>query len=432
MSDVEDLLTRTLRDPARALPVPADPLPAIRARVRAQRRNAVLGAAAAVLVVVAAVLVPAVVGRLNRPLPPATGAGLLSWRPQGPAAGDADLAARAGRAWRDQGGARSASVLWAGDPERPTGRATVVLLQGRDAAGSPMLAELAVEGDGLRLVRSGRLPDPGIPAVELSGRPLGETLLVVPPDTQWLHLTPTPAEQVVEDHLIDIDGLVHLPANSPGLTPGRYLLARGVGRKLLGEGTGPVEGLAVPRGQLRAAEPTWRGPAGGVLNDEDLYSSAGVLAGLLDGTGPVQVALIDNTVTLDLPGGPGEPRLYELRRGGRTWLGSAVWLNRTPYCPRVREITGAVATTGADVLRCWVPPARGGVLSVLLADGVRLAGLTVAAAGPGQRPVTRTGAPIEGGLVLGFGRDFPTGPGRLTLVDGAGRPRPPLELPAYS
>ena len=70
MSELEDLLVRTLRDPARELPAPADPLPGILARARTQRRNTVLSVAAVVVLAVVAVLTPGALRRSDG-LPPA-------------------------------------------------------------------------------------------------------------------------------------------------------------------------------------------------------------------------------------------------------------------------------------------------------------------------------------------------------------------------
>ena len=127
-----------------------------------------------------------------------------------------------------------------------------------------------------------------------------------------------------------------------------------------------------------------------------------------------------------------------MRRDGRTWLASGVryvGLARsevTVHCLRLTEITGRVAATDALVTRCWLPEERAGVVLVHLADGVRLTGVTLAAAGPGQRPWRYSGKPVGSGLAQAFGTDFPTGPGRVTLVDAAGKPLPPVEVPPYS
>jgi hypothetical protein len=430
--DLEDLLVRTLRDPARALPAPADPMAGIRSRAHAQRRNLVLAVAAAVAVVVVAVLTPFTL-RTSADLPPATGQSLLDWGPRGALVNDTALVADAERAWREAGGARRpagpVSLLYAGD----IGEQRVVLLQGRDAAGAPLLAETAATGavGPQRLVRADPLTDTGIVAIRVSTEK--ETSLVVRPDTATLVVL---GSSTTSEFLGPGDGVV---VAASGLT-GRQLAALDLGGRVLGDGVVADDGrLPLVRRPLRVASPTWQRhgltPRGGDLTD------ALTLAALIARTrtagpwdGPIEIAAVAGGSSIEIGGRMAEPRLYELRRSGRTWLASGVSVPGAAVlqCPRATEITGRVADVHAYLSRCRLPALRGGLLHLVLDDDVRATRVTIAAAAPGQLAVDSAGQPVDGGLVQAFDTNFPTGPGRVTLADAAGTALPPLEVPAYS
>jgi hypothetical protein len=438
VNELEDLLVRTLRDPARALPAPAEPLPAIRARARAQRRHAALGVAALVLVTVAALVVPMSLRRAD-PLPPASGHSLLDWAPRGPLAGDTALVAEAERTWREGGTRRPAdavSLLWAG----PIGGERTVLLQGRDGAGTALVALTA--GDPQRVVRVDLLTDPGTAGVRLA---VGNaTFLLMRPDAASVY--------VLEEwgstgwaETVPADGVV---PDAVGYKVRQYV-ARDASGQILGEGTVARDGsLPLVVGPVRQAAPTWRHarliplPIAGEIGRQVVprLDEAGA-------AGPVEVAALEG----GFGGKPAElytdaarSWLYEVRRGGRTWLASGVLDLRPPppqdpvqsfdplQCLRLTEITGRVAATDALVTRCWLPGSRAGVVLVHVADGVRLTGMTLAAARPGERTWRYSGEPVGSGLAQAFGTDFPTGAGRVTLVDASGKPLPPVEVPPYS
>jgi hypothetical protein len=431
-NDLEDLLVRTLRDPARALPAPTDPVPAIVARARAQRRHAVLGVAAVILATVAALVVPMSLRTTDSP-PPATGrraASLLEWPARGPLTGDTALIAEAERAWRDGSSRRPAgavSLLWAG----PIGGGPTVLLQGRDVDGTALVA--LTTGDPQRVIRVDPLPDPGIAGVRLA---VGTTtFMVVRPDAASVWLLEDWGASGWEEH-VPADGLV---AGFPGFE-GRRFSVRDAFGQVITEGTVAEDGsLPLAGGPVRLAAPTWRRtnliPLG-----PDVEVGRQLAKRLGDaGTGPVEVAALEG----GFGGKPAELRvdglgatswLYEVRRDGRTWLASGVrWFESGAQvrCLRLTEITGRVAETQALVTRCWLPEQRVGVLLVHLAHGVRLTGVTLDAAGSGQRPFRHTGDSAEG-LAQGFRAEFPTGPGRVTLADARGKALPPVEVPAYS
>jgi hypothetical protein len=419
MSSVEDLLTRTLRDPARALPVPADPVPAIRHRARAQRRNTALGLAAVVLVVAATVFAPSVVGRVTRPTPVATdpapqGSGLLDWPPSGPLSGDAGLVGDAADVW----GQRGTRLVWAGR----VGADRAVLLQGLDAHGVPMLAEVADGAAGLGLLRAEPITDPGIVVVRLAAAPDRAALLVRPGGASVGLLDST---QVWQDP--PVDGVVTV---GPGRAGGRLVVLDLDGR-VIGDGPVPAAGtLTAARGPVRLFAPGWQRTGGYPTPQAADYVDGAYLAQQLGG-GPVEVAVLDQQTKVNVPGGPARPRFYEVRRNGRTYLGSALWLGGRPYC--LTLIDAGAATSDALVLRCWLPSAREGLVAVVLREGIQLAELRIDTSGPGQRPMRVTpGSPaLRGGLTADLGSAFPTGPGLLRLEDYSGQARPSIRLPAY-
>ena len=438
MNDLEDLLVRTLRDPARALPVPAEPMAGIRARARAQRRRAGLGVAAVVLATVAALVVPMAL-RASGPLPPAAPEPaapnqiLLDWPARGLLARDTALVAAAERAWRAGGGRRpsgAVSLLWAGRiGDRPT-----VLLQGRDRDRSALVA--LTTGSPQRVVRVDPLPDPATAGVRLAVG--SESFLLIRPDagSVWI-LEEWGASGVAER--MPADGVV---PDAAGYPVRRYVLRDSAGQ-ILGEGTVARDGsLPLVVGAVRQAGPTWRHarliplPLPAEI-DRDVVprlDRAGA-------AGPVEVAALEGGFggrPAELFAGAARSWLYEVRRGGRTWLASGVRFlgpaaaGPEVQCLRLTEITGRAAATAALVTRCRPPGQRAGALFVHLADGVRLTGATLTAAGPGERTWRYAGKPVAGGLGQAFEADFPTGAGRLMLVDAAGKPLPPVEVPPYS
>lgn len=438
MTDLEDLLVRTLRDPGRAIPAAADPMTGIRSRARTQRRTTAL-AVAAVVAVLAAIAVPTAVLRTDpaalppaataTPTPPA-GTGPLDWAPRGELAGDASVRAVAERAWRtapDEAVRPDGAVwlLWAGALDDRQ----VVLLQGRVAGGRAYVARTI---DGGLTVEP--LNDPDALAVHLVQDGMFDgTRLLLRPGAQGVRLELAAGADREEDYPVGDDALVKIPWDSYGLPAGRRMSVLDASGRVLGVATGPIEGrLVVPGGNERATRPTWRAPVESTHGSQVLIWG-GYLATLIGGSGPVDVAPVADSTEVTTAGGLLAPRTYEVRRGGRVWLTSAVWVGNTPYCVQAQEITGRVATTPAYVVRCHLPALRTGLLQVVLADDARLTRLTVAAGGPGQGRQDRNWpTPVDGGVILTYGADFPTGAGRLTLVDAAGKPLPAVEVPAYS
>lgn len=428
MNDIEDLLIRTLRDPARALPVCADPVPAIRARARTQRRSAALAVAAVVLVTAAAVVVPTALGRLTRPTPAATdgppaGAGLIPWSAQGPQARDRGLVAGAVRTWQGSSGVRperALALLWAGMVD---GR-RIVLLQALDAEGRPWLAR--VDGDA---VQAEPITDPGVAAIRAAG-----THIVVRPGAQRVLLLGTgdlavlPAVAVTDVR----DGLATFTGGFEGF---RFrVLVLDADGQILGDSDGSPYGLALRRGTVRLAMPSWKGP-GRTPTGAD-YADATLLANRLNGPGPVEAAVVGEQgwVLPHVPGGRVELRFSEVRRGGRTWLGSVMWIGERPACVQLDEVTGRVGVVGAIVSRCWLRGSGQGIVAVLVADGSRMIAMDLrAGGGTSERQYRRTFEPPAERLWSDtFGVDFPTGTGSVTVTDYARRTRPALELPAYA
>lgn len=436
MTELEDLLVRTLRDPARDLPAPVDPVPGIVARARAQRRRAATGIAAVVLATVAAVAVPMSL----RPAPdraqPAAPQRLLDWAPRGALAKDTALVAEAERAWRESGARRPAgtvALLWAGK----LGTGPAVLLQGRDDDGRALVA-LTV-GRPQRVVRVDPLTDPATAGVRLAVD--RTSFLLMRPGTGSVYLLEDEGSTGWAE-TVPADGVVPDAVSYPVR---RYVVRDGSGQ-IFGEGAVAPDGsLPLVAGPLRQAAPTWRRSRQIPLPiDPEVGRQVVPRLDAAGATGPVEVAALvggfgGRPAELHVAGRAGSRSwLYEVRRGGRTWLASAAWsLDQSRSASRVQclgltEITGRVAATPALATRCQVPGSSAGVVMVHLADGVRLAGATLTAAGPGQRTWRYSGRPVGTGLAEGFDTGFPTGAGRLTLVDAAGTPLPPVEVPPYS
>ena len=426
MNDIEDLLIRTLRDPARALPVRTDPMPAIRARI--QRRSAALAVAAVVLVTVAAIVVPTALGHFTRPTPAATdgppaGAGLIPWSAQGPQAPDRGLVAGAVRTWQGSSGLRperALALLWAGMVD---GR-SIVLLQALDAEGRPWLAR--VDGDA---VQAEPITDPSVAAIRAAG-----THIVVQPGAQRvlllgtgdLAVLPAVAATGVRDGLATFTG---------GFEDFRFhVVVLDADGQILGDSDGSPYGLALRRGTVRLAMPSWKGP-GRTPTGMD-YADATLLANRLNGAGPVEAAVVGEQgwVLPHVPGGRVELRFSEVRRGGRTWLGSVMWIGERPACVQLDDVTGRVGAVGAIVARCWLRGSGQGIVAVLVADGSRMVAMDLrAGAGTSERQYRRTFEPPAERLWSDtFGVDFPTGTGSVTVTDYAGRTRSALELPAYA
>ncbi|HEY6749452.1 MAG TPA: hypothetical protein VI357_27510 [Mycobacteriales bacterium] len=428
MSPVEELLTRTLRDPARTLPVPADPVPAIRHRARRQRRNTALGLAAMVLVVAATLLAPAAAGRFTRPAPVAThpaprGSGLLEWPASGPLAGDTALVRDAAERWRDSTG--TVRLVWAGR----VGTDRVVLLQATGSDGTPALAQVADRAGTLTLLTTEPIRDPGVSALRLvdPAGPAARTLLLARPGAVTVRVllgsglsAPVPAGGVVD---------------LPGELAGQPVAVLDRDGRVVGDGDLPRPGgLAVVRGDVRLAAAGWDG---NVEAPEARDYAAGRVLGSLLGPGPgrsypVEVAGIEGVGTLDLRSGrQAEPRFYELHRAGRTYLGWVVWVDGTPHCAHLDDVTDSGVQPDALVLRCALPQERAGLVEVHLHNGIRLSGLRLDAARPGETTVARTfPLPLDNGYVSALDA-LPTGPGRLRLEDVSGQARSPITLPPY-
>jgi hypothetical protein len=432
MTDLEELIARTLHDPARALPVPADPLPAIRARARAQRRAAVLTVAAVAVLAVAAVLVPAALLRPDAALPPATGSSLLDWGARGPLVRDTALVRAAQQAWQERDGVRTVSPVWAG----PVAGRKLVLLQGLDRDGRPVLAQLT--DDPPAVVRTERLTDPGIPAVRLTGvHPDGpaSTAFVLRPGA----VAVIPAEPLTADYPFheSTDGLAVLSRDAPG---GQVAVVD-INRAVLGDGLLDPDGaLLLSRSGIGLAAPTWDwGPARQESTD---YPAARLLADRLPAgdAGPVEVSvLFRNTwVMKSVSGGYPNPRFYEVRRGGRVWVAAGIWIRETPYCLRFTELTGRLRTVNAVVLRCWLPQANLGLVDVVTTRTAELATLELhTGGGAAEQAYIKRFRPRPPELRdQGYhwsemwGRDLPTGPGRVRLLDRAGTALPDVEVPA--
>lgn len=428
MNSVEELLTRTLRDPARQLPVPADPVPAIRHRVRTQRRNTALGLVAVVLVMAATLLAPAAVSRFTRPAPTATTGGeLLPWAPHGELRDDADLIRAAERVWRsapDRRPTGAARTLWAGR----IGGARVVVLQARTADG-PAVAQVMDQDGALRLVAADPLTGPAPAALQLvEPVPLSYRVrLLAAPDT-WSVMVYDRSQAAAgglrgergDDGLVQVDKVagddelaVALDERDRALTSGQL----------------PAAGhLPTTRGPVTVVRSGWDPNLTGRMA-ADTVGDGALLADRLGG--PIEIAqLSDNDTGGELTGGRAAfGRFYEVHRGGARYLAWLVAVRQgvqpaRTYCLRLERFTGT--GPGAVVLRCALPQFGGGILSVLPRPECRSGQLVL---GSFRRTLVWSGS--DGGSMERTGPDFPTGAGRLELVDDRGRRLPPIELPAY-
>lgn len=425
MSDIEDLLGRTLRDPARALPAPADPLPAIRARADRQRRNTTLGVLAVVLVVAATLAVPAAVTRLALPAPTAnTDSGLLPWAPRGELAGDTDLAKAAENAWRSGSGLRPTGrtrTLWAGR----IGLTRVVLLQARTAAG-PAVAELWDRDGQIDVVAVDRIGTSTLLRVIAPFPNEYEARLLGPPDTSSVEVYAGAAPIGALRGDRGADGLVLMDTVDDAR--GGLLVALDVGGRPLSSGLLPAIGsLPSPRGPVTVVGPEWDPSVPAAQLTAATVNDGAALAERLGG--PIEIAqLAGPHAGFQLRGKIyAFPRFYEVHRDGTRYLATLVAVQdeqrrETPYCVRLERITGAGTT--AIVNRCALPAFGTGALSVLSRSDVRSGELIV---GPQRHPVPGYGT----SSLENTGPDFPTGAGRLELTDTAGRALPPIEVPAY-
>jgi hypothetical protein len=425
VSDIEDLLGRTLRDPARALPAPADPLPAIRARAGRQRRNTALGVVAAVLVVAATLAVPAAVTRLNRAAPTATtDSGLLPWAPRGELAGDTDLAEAAEKAWRSGSGLRPTGrtrTLWAGR----IGLTRVVLLQARTAAG-PAVAELWDRDGRIDVVAADPLGTSTLLRVVAPFPNEYEARLLGPPDTSSIevYVGPAPLGALRGDR--GEDGLVVVEkVDDAG---GSLVVALDVGGRPLTSGLLPAIGsLPLPRGAVTVVGSEWDPSVPAAQLTGATVDDGAALAERLGG--PIEIAqLAGPNSGFQLRGETyAFPRFYEVHRDGTRYLATLVAVQdeqgrETPYCIRLERITGA--GPAAIVNRCALPAFDTGALSVLSRSDVRSGELVV---GSQRHPVPGYGT----SSLENTGPNFPAAAGRLELVDKDGRRLPTIQVPAY-
>lgn len=373
---VQELLTRTLRDPARDLAVPADPVPTIRRRARAQRRNAALGLAAVLIVVAATLLAPAAAGRFTRPAPVATdppprGSGLLEWPASGPLAGDARLVDDAIHRWRQAPQrvlAGSPRLVWAGRVRA-------------HAAAAPARGGVGHGDDEPGPVRAG----PG----RRRGRPRRRPGRLA--DGRAGPRRPDPRRRHGAGDVADAGQSRPDPADQPGLG---------------------WRGPAAAVGRLRRSRDAHRRAARG---------RGGSGRGRCD-RGPLHPgpAVRPQGGTAVLRGAPGRPDLPGLDRLDR---------RRASLHPsRRRHRRRRAARRDRPALRAAPGPHRDRL--VLPHNGIRLAGLRIDAARPGETadaPSLR--APVDG-YVAQLPR-FPTGPGIVRLEDDGGLTRPSIRLPAY-
>jgi hypothetical protein len=431
---VEDLLTRTLRDPGRALPIPADPVPAIRRRARTQRRNTALGLAAVVLVVAATLLGPAAVGRFTRPVPVATepaprGSGLLDWPASGPLAGDTRLVQDAVGRWRrlpDAGPTGPVRLVWAGR----VGDDRVVLLQGPGAHGVPVLVEVGDRSGSFVFLRLEPVGDPGAAALRLKDPVAGtsDRTLLLPRPGAGSVLVLTKGDAV---HPVPAGGVVILD----GARTGDPVAVLDHEDRVLASGLVPgTERMPLAAEDVRLTTATWDSGRG-VRRPKGTDLAAGqVLRSTLDpaGTEPVEVGVIADDARIDLPSGhQAQPRFYEVHRAGRTYLGRIVWVGDLPYCEHLDDVRD-LGLQEALILRCALPAEHTGIVYVLFHNGLQGAGLRIDAARPGQQALAPDWSlPVRGSFATELPH-FPTGPGLLRLENDDGSPRPTIRLPAYA
>jgi hypothetical protein len=427
MTDLERLLRDTLTDPARALPPPADPLPGIRRRVRQQRRRraAVALAAAAAL---AAIVVPGrMLSRVAAPAPqPAVGTtpagGMLPWPARGPLAGDAALRAAAVRAWTGAASdrpRRDVSLLYAGR----VGEASVVLLQGRDEAGRPLLAEVAGPAAGpLRLVRAEPLPERAATSVGvLEPDGTGISRVLVTPAAGRGRIVVLAPGRAAENLPVDGDGLaaarhdlgtLQLVVQRP--VPADPATARRTGSatawRVVGDGSPTAGALRLDHGPVRLVAP----PAGwpDYPPDEQAYA---VGAGIADVSGPLDLAVLF-AADVDSAGHRYAARAYWVRDGHVQYVKTLMLVDGAAQCDSTWA-GGAPADLQVLPARCvaadgfqWVwAAARSAVAGVVI---------KVQPGRPGER-AAETGGLQQLGNGL-FGRNLPTGPGTVEAYGPTG------------
>jgi hypothetical protein len=225
-------------------------------------------------------------------------------------------------------------------------------------------------------------------------------------------------------------GVVELP----GELAGQAVAVLDRDGRVLGDGDLPQPGgFAVTRGDVRLTAAAWDSGAVRPPGADD-YAGGEVLGRTLDpsGTEPVEVSVIAADSAVDLRSGrPADPRFYEVHRAGRTYLGWIVWIGGRPFCPHLDDVTADGGQPDALVLRCALPQDRTGLVYVLPHNGLRLSGLRITAARPGEKTVAfELALPRDGGLPVEVD-PLPTGPGTVRLEDGAGDARPPISLLPY-
>ncbi|HEX6755309.1 MAG TPA: sigma factor-like helix-turn-helix DNA-binding protein [Mycobacteriales bacterium] len=443
-------------------------------RVRHRRLWPVLAAGAVtVLVVLGAVLVPAL--RTDPPVPAPQAAdvagpvasrpervpvrkvlnGLLNWPARGPLAADRSVEIEAGAAWGAavrgaEAPARGVTLLWAGTLD---GRRTAVL-QALDRRGRPRLAQAVEAGSGFRLLMAEPLPG-GTAVLSLlpAAGSSGPVRVLVSPEAQaadgLLAVNPMSAEPL-RRFPVDAGGVSGVLPSPPGAPTCSRVVVLGLGKLRGRVGSGPrvlQSGIMTAEMMVGMSESVEVGsatlaPADGAVPDMTWFGDGKTLARKVSGDGTLVLAALGPR----LPGrrlSAVDPRVvdsraYELRRGGRTYLGSVVEIDGRRICASAwpADRHGGPA---AFVLRCPLPGGTAGLVHVVAVAEVTTVSIALepTPAPPGQRAwsgsVTR---PTDQRSTSAFAAlipvpsGFPCGPGSVQ-VGGGGRGFRTSAVPVY-
>lgn len=386
--------------------------------------------------------------------------GLLDWPARGARGEDPGVLAAAATAWRTA--VRGAdtpttdiSVLYAGEVDGTQ----IVMMQALDGTGRPVLAQLGATATGpLRLAKAGPLPS-GTAVLSLlpANGPAGPNRVLVSPEAQTADglLTADPTSgNPLRRMPVDSEGVSGVLPSPPGAPTCSRVVVLGL-RTLQGRtSSGPrVLQSGIVRANLLTlmSEPVEVGsarlaPADSAVPAMTWFGDGMALGKKIDGRGTLVVAALGPRLP-DRQLSGADPRkvssaAYELRRGGRTWIGSVVRIDGKTICASATPVSAVRADgNAAFVLRCPVPGGTTGLLHVI--GGAEVSRIDVALkptpAPPGQRDYANQFGP-PGGLrstssfaalqVVASG--FPCGTGSVRVATGGQVPATATTLPLYT
>jgi hypothetical protein len=406
-SATESLLRRTFAAPVRTPWIPVDPRPAILELERRQRRRFLVVFSAVVLIIVAAVGIPAVATALSAPpavslAAPAAGSGLIPWAPRGDRVHDERAIAVAMRAWTRRAEAdpavRDVHLLYAAT----SSEGTWVVLQGIDQQDRPTGALLRYASGGAFVEWADAVPAVPPSALYLPDGLLATRLLLAPQFASvntkiTLREDAGPAADSGPSAAVAADGLtapVPLATELPSNEPFGFDISAVRGGKLV-----PVGSAVATFGRLFAdpAPVTLAPPPDGWVGDSiptgrllDLAEKARDQLRLPT----VQVFELGQFSTTTIAGRPVTGEVLLARNGNRRWLvtGFAIDEN-TLACVRVDN--------GTALPRVVAGVCRSGAVTALLGSAVAPAtSLWLAGARLVDRPTVTVADPGGKGRVL--------------------------------